>query len=434
MALCARRRLAGGGARRRRARRAPAARASSCSRSRRGCSPPAGCAGRDSIWSPSASARAATPACGSALATARGIARAYGARLVGVGIAARARRAAARSRRVAVLDARRGEAFVAAYRDGDELLAPRVCAPAELGSLAPARRAARWRSATARYAFAPCSRRPASRSRGGAARCHRRQRGRDLPARRGRRRRRGAARLSARPGCRARAGRAPAMNDSPTPRDPHPAATATCPQVAAIERRAFPTPWSIAMFVLELSKPTGLVPGGDRDGALVGYTVCSRYDTRLARHERRRRARSIAATGSPRRCWPSSTDAPATTARSSRSRCARSNQGAIDLYQRDGFRIAGLRRRYYQDNGEDALIMWRTPATLGGSPRRRSRGRPRRPPPPVILALETSCDDTCAALVGRDGAIRANVDLLAGGARALRRRRPRDRGAPPSSI
>ena len=26
-----------------------------------------------------------------------------------------------------------------------------------------------------------------------------------------------------------------------------------------------------------------------------------------------------------------------------------------------------MRRRYYQDNGEDALIMWRTPATLDGS-------------------------------------------------------------------
>jgi ribosomal-protein-alanine N-acetyltransferase len=43
-----------------------------------------------------------------------------------------------------------------------------------------------------------------------------------------------------------------------------------------------------------------------------------------------------------------------------------SNQDAINLYLRDGFRIAGMRRRYYQDNGEDALIMWRTPATLQG--------------------------------------------------------------------
>jgi [ribosomal protein S18]-alanine N-acetyltransferase len=25
-----------------------------------------------------------------------------------------------------------------------------------------------------------------------------------------------------------------------------------------------------------------------------------------------------------------------------------------------------MRRRYYQDNGEDALIMWRTPMTLQG--------------------------------------------------------------------
>ena len=30
------------------------------------------------------------------------------------------------------------------------------------------------------------------------------------------------------------------------------------PQVISIERRAFPTPWSLAMFVLELSKPSGV--------------------------------------------------------------------------------------------------------------------------------------------------------------------------------
>ena len=40
------------------------------------------------------------------------------------------------------------------------------------------------------------------------------------------------------------------------------------PQVIAIERRAFPTPWSLAMFVLELSKPSGVclaafAPGGE---------------------------------------------------------------------------------------------------------------------------------------------------------------------------
>ena len=28
------------------------------------------------------------------------------------------------------------------------------------------------------------------------------------------------------------------------------------------------------------------------------------------------------------------------------------------MYERFGFQAAGHRRRYYHDNGEDALIMW----------------------------------------------------------------------------
>lgn len=36
-----------------------------------------------------------------------------------------------------------------------------------------------------------------------------------------------------------------------------------------------------------------------------------------------------------------------------------SNQAAISLYQKFGFKIAGRRRHYYQDTGEDALILWR---------------------------------------------------------------------------
>ncbi|MEH2411003.1 ribosomal protein S18-alanine N-acetyltransferase [Nostoc sp.] len=35
-----------------------------------------------------------------------------------------------------------------------------------------------------------------------------------------------------------------------------------------------------------------------------------------------------------------------------------SNLGAISLYQKFGFQTAGRRRRYYQDNDEDALILW----------------------------------------------------------------------------
>jgi ribosomal-protein-alanine N-acetyltransferase len=45
----------------------------------------------------------------------------------------------------------------------------------------------------------------------------------------------------------------------------------------------------------------------------------------------------------------------------------RSNAAALALYERFGFKAAGERRRYYQDNGEDAIIMWRTPGTLRGN-------------------------------------------------------------------
>lgn len=37
-----------------------------------------------------------------------------------------------------------------------------------------------------------------------------------------------------------------------------------------------------------------------------------------------------------------------------------SNQTAIALYQKLGFTIAGRRPHYYEDTGEDALIMWRS--------------------------------------------------------------------------
>jgi len=137
------------------------------------------------------------------------------------------------------------------------------------------------------------------------------------------------------------------------------------PAVAAIERRAFPTPWSIAMFVLELSKPTGVCLAALRGGTLIGYTICSRYDTvwhvmnvavdPLAR-------RQGVASALLAELYERAGDAGAQFTLEVR----RSNKAAIDLYERDGFRVAGIRRRYYQDNGEDALIMWRTPATLEG--------------------------------------------------------------------
>ncbi|MEN3283681.1 MAG: [ribosomal protein S18]-alanine N-acetyltransferase [Solirubrobacteraceae bacterium] len=141
---------------------------------------------------------------------------------------------------------------------------------------------------------------------------------------------------------------------------------ADLPQVIAIERRAFPTPWSLAMFVLELSKPGGVCLAARRDGGLAGYLICSRYDTvwhimNIAVDPARRR--TGVATALLLELFERVGDDNARFTLEVRT----SNASAIDLYERFGFRTAGTRRRYYQDNGEDALIMWRTPATLAGS-------------------------------------------------------------------
>jgi [ribosomal protein S18]-alanine N-acetyltransferase len=142
------------------------------------------------------------------------------------------------------------------------------------------------------------------------------------------------------------------------------------PNVIAIERRVFPTPWSLAMFVLELSKRSGIclaatAPTGQNGRQLIGYLICSRYETvwhvmNIAvdlEYQRMGVASAMLAELYQR----VDDDAARYTLE-----VRRSNRLAIRLYEREGFRAAGMRRRYYQDNGEDALVMWRTPATRAG--------------------------------------------------------------------
>ena len=136
------------------------------------------------------------------------------------------------------------------------------------------------------------------------------------------------------------------------------------PAVLAIERRSFQTPWSLAMFVLELSKPSGICLAADGDEGLIGYLVCSRYadvwhlmNVAVAPEERRR---GLASRMLERLFEEAGEDARYTL------EVRTSTRGAIAMYRRFGFRPAGPRRRYYHDNGEDALVMWlEAAATVG---------------------------------------------------------------------
>jgi [ribosomal protein S18]-alanine N-acetyltransferase len=142
------------------------------------------------------------------------------------------------------------------------------------------------------------------------------------------------------------------------------------PQVMEIERRVFPTPWSLAMFVLERSKQSGICLAAVLDAQhgprLAGYLICSRYERvwhvmNVAVDLEQQRSGVASALLAELYVQVDDPDARFTL------EVRRSNHVAIHLYEREGFRAAGVRRRYYQDNGEDALVMWRTPATLRGS-------------------------------------------------------------------
>jgi ribosomal-protein-alanine N-acetyltransferase len=132
--------------------------------------------------------------------------------------------------------------------------------------------------------------------------------------------------------------------------------------VETIERESYPTPWSRSMFDAELRKPSSLAIGAFTEGdELVGYAFVSRYvdawhvmNVAVAPSHRRRGIASALlerlfdVTGSdPRRGYTLEVRV--------------SNTGAIKLYELLGFEARGIRRGYYTDNREDALIMWREP-------------------------------------------------------------------------
>jgi [ribosomal protein S18]-alanine N-acetyltransferase len=134
--------------------------------------------------------------------------------------------------------------------------------------------------------------------------------------------------------------------------------------VDEIERASYPTPWSRSMFAAELQKPSSLALGacGESD-ELVGYAIVSRYvdawhvmNVAVAPACRRRGI----ATALLERLFEITASDPR---RGYTLEVRVSNVDAIRLYERLGFEPRGIRRGYYTDNREDALIMWREPAS-----------------------------------------------------------------------
>ncbi|MDO8964703.1 MAG: tRNA (adenosine(37)-N6)-threonylcarbamoyltransferase complex transferase subunit TsaD [Coriobacteriia bacterium] len=193
-------------------------------------------------------------------------------------------------------------------------------------------------------------------------------------------------------------------------------------RVLALERASFTTPWSRGMFLDELLQGRSrhwLV--ADSPWGIVGYAglMAADGDGHIMNIAVRADARELGI-GS------------ALLAEILGEACRRGigkltlevrpgNEAALGLYRDAGFVESGRRPGYYSDTGEDALIMWTprldSPDMVRATARVASRGaealtsfRIERAEPGVpmpahrdlILAIETSCDETAAAVL-RDG-------------------------------
>jgi ribosomal-protein-alanine N-acetyltransferase len=131
------------------------------------------------------------------------------------------------------------------------------------------------------------------------------------------------------------------------------------PEIEEIEQRAYRTPWSRSMFASELAKGTSICLGAFEGDQIVGYIVNSRYvdawHVMNVAVDPDYQRRGIATRLLERLFELTDED----DGRGYTLEVRVSNREAIRLYEKLGFQRHGIRRGYYTDNREDALIMWR---------------------------------------------------------------------------
>jgi ribosomal-protein-alanine N-acetyltransferase len=128
-------------------------------------------------------------------------------------------------------------------------------------------------------------------------------------------------------------------------------------EIIAIEQISFPTPWPRQVFVMELNSSSSYKRVSKINGRVVGYIVAWKihdevHILNLAVHpEHRRKGIGRGLIIDCLRYFSKKGIKSAILEVRVR------NQNAIRLYEKIGFRSIGLRRKYYSDTGEDALVM-----------------------------------------------------------------------------
>jgi ribosomal-protein-alanine N-acetyltransferase len=137
-----------------------------------------------------------------------------------------------------------------------------------------------------------------------------------------------------------------------------PFSAADLDRVCELEELVFSAPWTRESFESELCEDvTAFSWVADLDGALVAYFVGWLVEDEL-------HIGNIAVDPARRRQGVGRALLSYCLARAVERGVVRatlevraSNVAAIDLYERSGFRPVAMRRRYYSDNGEDAIVM-----------------------------------------------------------------------------
>lgn len=129
--------------------------------------------------------------------------------------------------------------------------------------------------------------------------------------------------------------------------------------VLEIEESSFPRPWSLNSFISQLAREDSVCLIAKAESTVVGYIIATQYvevwhilDLAVHQDYRRRFVASDLLETLLELCGREQHRGYSLEVR-------KSNRGALKMYESFGFICTGIRKGYYRDNSEDALIMWR---------------------------------------------------------------------------
>lgn len=130
-------------------------------------------------------------------------------------------------------------------------------------------------------------------------------------------------------------------------------------EIMEIEKSSFPKPWSMNAFITQMAKDSSICLACEEEGHVIGYIIATQYvevwhilDIAVREDRRRHYVATDLLEELLKRCGRKKHRGYTLEVR-------KSNRGALKMYESFNFICSGVRKGYYSDNGEDALIMWK---------------------------------------------------------------------------